>query len=46
MPRVIITTLADANTAEILADLFDRAGQVVADKFNARFETMYDRLAE
>ncbi len=45
MPRVIITAPADADAADILADLFSEAGAVTAEKFNARFEALYDRLA-
>jgi len=46
MTRVIITSPADADIADILADLFSEAGQAVAEKFNFRFESLYDRLAD
>jgi toxin ParE1/3/4 len=46
MARVIITAPADADTADILADLCGEAGQVIAEKYNSRFESLYDQLAD
>ena len=44
--RVIITDLADADTAEILAGIAREAGYRAAEKYNFRIERLYDRLAE
>lgn len=44
--RVIVTELADADMAEILADIAGEAGYRTAEKYNFRFESLYDRLAE
>jgi len=46
MARVIVTAPADADTANILADLAGKGGHVLAAKFNLRFETLFDRLAD
>jgi plasmid stabilization system protein ParE len=46
MTRVIVTELADADTAEILADITREAGYRAAEKYNLRIESLYDRLAE
>ena len=42
--RVIVTDLADADTAQILDEIIREAGYRAADKFNARVEDLYDRL--
>jgi toxin ParE1/3/4 len=44
--RVIITAPADADMADILADLAAVAGSAVANKYNLLFESLYDRLAD
>ena len=46
MPRVIVTDLADADTAKMLADIASDAGYLVASKTNARIEDLYERLAD
>lgn len=46
MTRVIVTDLADADTAEILAEIAREAGYRAAEKYNFRIESLYDRLAE
>jgi toxin ParE1/3/4 len=46
MARIIITSPADADTADILADIFGEAGQIIAEKCNLRFESLYERLAD
>jgi toxin ParE1/3/4 len=45
MARVIITDLADADTAKILEEITREAGHRVADKYSARIEGPYERLA-
>jgi toxin ParE1/3/4 len=45
MARVVVTAPADADMANILADLADEAGSLVASKYNLMFERLYDRLA-
>lgn len=45
MARVVIASSADADYAEILADLAAKAGWRVAAQYNERFESLYDRLA-
>jgi toxin ParE1/3/4 len=42
--RVIVTDLADADTAQILDEMDREAGYRAADRFNARVEDLYDRL--
>ena len=44
--RVIITAPADADMADILADLAAVAGFPVANTYNRRFESLYERLAD
>jgi toxin ParE1/3/4 len=44
--RVIVSELADADTKDILAEIEREAGCSIAAKYNARFEKLYDRLAE
>ncbi len=46
MPRLIITATADADAAGILTELSNKAGAETAKKFNARFESLYDRLVD
>lgn len=43
--RVVVTAPADADMANILADLAGEAGSLVASKYNLMFERLYDRLA-
>jgi toxin ParE1/3/4 len=45
MARVVISFVADADTAGILAHLTNKAGRAIAAKYNALFENLYDRLA-
>jgi toxin ParE1/3/4 len=45
MARVIITDLADADTARILEYLTREAGPRVANKYVARFESLYESIA-
>ena len=40
MTRVIVTELADADTAEILADIAREAGYRAAEKYNFRIESL------
>jgi toxin ParE1/3/4 len=44
--RVVITSLADADTAKILNDLNKQAGANVADRYDAGFDNLYQRLAQ
>jgi toxin ParE1/3/4 len=44
--RVVVAPSADADTAEIIADLEAKAGLVVAARYNASFERLYDMLAQ
>jgi toxin ParE1/3/4 len=46
MARVVVTDLADADTAKILEELTREAGHRVAGKYNARLEKIYERLAD
>jgi toxin ParE1/3/4 len=43
--RILVTSLADADAAQIIADLGAKAGKRVATRFLATFEKLYDRLA-
>ncbi len=45
MARIIVTAPADADMADIFADLYNGAGPVTAEKFNTRFDRLYERLA-
>src|SRR5438874_9979297 len=45
MIRVVVTDLADADTAKIINDLARDAGPAVASDYNTRIEALYDRLA-
>jgi toxin ParE1/3/4 len=44
--QVVIASSADADYAEILADLATKAGWNVAFKYDRLFERLYDRLAD
>jgi toxin ParE1/3/4 len=46
MTRVIVSPSADADLDAILTDLIKAAGVSIADRYLARFEELYDRLAE
>ena len=46
MTRVVVSSVADADTANILAYLASKAGRATAVKYNALFESLYDRLAD
>ena len=46
MARVIVTAPADADAGEVLGRIAAEAGVGHAEKFNARFEALYDRLAD
>ena len=46
MARVVVSALAQADTAAILRDLFEKAGLRVAADYAASFEALYDRLAD
>src|SRR5438132_4650942 len=45
MTRIIISSSADADTAEIIAYLMRNAGRATAAGYTALFEVLYDRLA-
>jgi toxin ParE1/3/4 len=44
--RIIITSPADADTAKMIADLAASAGAFVAERYNARLDSLYDRLSD
>lgn len=44
MARLIVSREADADVASILDDLARRAGLAVADRYDAAFETLFERL--
>jgi toxin ParE1/3/4 len=46
MARVVISSAADADTAEIHAYLARKAGRAIAAKYNSLFEHLYDRLID
>ena len=46
MARVVIASSADADYAEIIADLAAKAGRRTAAKYDELFERLYDRLAD
>lgn len=46
MARVVVTSPADADTADIIAYLAAKAGYNVAARYIAAFEKLYDRLAD
>lgn len=43
--RVVVTALADADIAGILAEIAREAGLRTAEKYNRRFESFFDRIA-
>jgi toxin ParE1/3/4 len=45
MTRVIVSPSADADTDEIITYLAKRAGAATADKYDALFNDVYERLA-
>ena len=45
MARVVITSPADADSTEIIRDLTAKAGELVADRYEADFDALYLRLA-
>ena len=44
MARVVITDPADADSTEIIRDLTAKAGELVADRYEADFDALYRRL--
>ena len=46
MARVILAEIADADAADIIADLGDKAGESVADRYSKYFEDVYLRLEQ
>jgi toxin ParE1/3/4 len=46
MARIVVTELADADTAKILEHIAREAGHRVASKYNAHIESLYQRLAD
>jgi toxin ParE1/3/4 len=42
--RVVITDPADADSTEIIRDLTAKAGELVADRYEADFDALYRRL--
>jgi len=42
--RVVITDPADADSTEIIRDLTAKAGELVADRYEAEFDALYRRL--
>src|ERR1700674_980289 len=46
MTRVVISSVADADTAEILPYLARKAGRATAARYNTLFERLYDRLID
>jgi toxin ParE1/3/4 len=42
--RVLITDPADADSAAIIGDLTTKAGELVADRYDAEFDALYRRL--
>jgi toxin ParE1/3/4 len=44
MARIVITEPADADSAEIIRDLTAKAGELVADRYEAYFGALYLRL--
>ena len=46
MARVVVSDLADADTAQLLDDLARDAGYVVAARYNSEIEDLYERLAD
>lgn len=46
MARVIVSDLADEDTAAMLGDIAREAGHLVADRYNAELGSLFDRLAD
>ena len=46
MARIVYTSLAYADSAEILNDLLAKSGRFTAVKFDSQFEQLFDRLAD
>lgn len=46
MARVIVSLLAQADTADILTDLRGKAGGAVSRAYAAAFEKLYERLMQ
>jgi toxin ParE1/3/4 len=44
MVRIVVTGPADADAAKILDELAHEAGYRTAERYNPRFEALYDRL--
>lgn len=44
MARIVISPEADTDSASILDDLAGKAGAVVADRYEAEFDAVYNRL--
>ena len=44
--RVVVSDLADADTAKMLDDITREAGYLVAGRYNADLENLYERLAD
>jgi toxin ParE1/3/4 len=44
--RIIVAPEADADSAFVIADLLENAGARVADRYEADFERVFDRLAD
>ena len=44
MAHIVITAPADADSAYIINDLDEKAGWTVADRYEADFDKIYDRL--
>jgi len=42
--RIIITEPADADSTEIIRDLTAKAGELVADRYEAEFDALYRQL--
>jgi hypothetical protein len=46
VPRLIISTTADADTADVLKEIFREAGPDIAAKFNFRVESLFERISD
>lgn len=44
MARLLITDPADADSIAIISDLTTKAGELVADRYDAEFDALYRRL--
>lgn len=45
MARIVVTSTADADAAHIFKTLAEKAGKIVAIRYDAHFDRVYDRLA-